>query len=265
VRKKYHTGGNVDLTEFPLEEKPFDTDGEMTENAELGPDPDTSESPDEDEPKQDGRPEGKPRGDFGSEQELFEAYKLADRRAVEQASEAANYKRMLDQLGQNTRRLLRQTDEDAFVKEMRDSYAKDPVAAITKMIGRAQQETLGHIDARMSRSAQDQQEFGRLMDEFLDYPANSGLKTYRNELEFLIRERRLFPDEAADLIRRVHSKGNSSAKRRSDAADDIRTRSAVESGGDTSPPTDRDQQLYKIMKKAKTLDEMFAGLRKMKY
>ena len=133
------------------------------------------------------------------------------------------------------------------------------------MIGRAQQETLGAIDARVNRSAQDRQEFGRLMDEFLDYPSNSGLKTYRNELEFLIRERRLFPDEAADLIRSVHAKRSTSAKRRSDAADDIRTRSAVESGGDTSPPLDRDQQLYRVMKKAKTLDEMFAGLRKMKY
>lgn len=255
----------MDLTEFPSEERPFDADGEMTENPELETESEISASQDEDEPKQDDQPEGKTRGDFGSEQELFEAYKLADRRAVEQAAEAANYKRMLDQLGHDARRLLQQADEDAFVKEMRDSYAKDPVAAIAKMIGRAQQETLGRIDARMSRSAQDRQEFGRLMDEFLDYPPNSGLKSYRNELEFLIRERRLFPDEAADLIRNIHAKRSTSAKRRSDAADDIRTRSAVESGGGASQPSDRDQQLYKIMKKAKTLHEMFAGLRKMKY
>ena len=103
------------------------------------------------------------------------------------------------------------------------------------------------------------------MDEFLDHPSNSGLRSYRNELEFLIRERRLFPDEAADLVRSIHAKRNTSARRRSDAADDIRTRSAVESGGDISQPADRDQQFYKVMKKAKTLDEMFAGLRKMKY
>ena len=117
----------------------------------------------------------------------------------------------------------------------------------------------------LSRTPDYQQEFGRLMDEFLDHPSNSGLRTYREQPEFLIRERRLFPDEAADLIRNIHTKRNTSARRRSDAADDIRTRSAVESGGDTGQPTDRDQQLYKMMKKAKTLDEMFAGLRKMKY
>jgi len=255
----------VDLTEFASEEKPFDNDGEMTENAGLETESGTSASPDEDEPKQDAQPEGKTRGDFGSAQELLEAYKLADQRAVEKAAEAADYKRMLDQLGQNTKRLLQQTDEEAFIKEMRQSYEKDPFAAITKMIGKSQQETLSAIDARIGGSMTFQQEFGRLMDEFLDHPSNSGLRGYRNELEFLISEKHLFPDEAAGLIRSIHSKGNSSAKRRSDAADDIRTRSAVESGGDTSQPTDRDQQLYKIMKKAKTLDEMFAGLRKMKF
>ncbi len=253
------------MTEFASEEKPLDTDGEMTENPELETESDTSASADEDEPKQDTQPEDKTPEDFGSKQELFEAYKLAEKRAVEKTVEAADYKRMLDKLGHDTRRLLQQADEGAFINEMRQSFAKDPVAAIAKMIGRAQQETLGAIDARMSRSAQDQQEFARLMDEFLDHPSNSGLKGYRNELEFLIRERRLFPDEAADLIRNIHAKRNTSAKRRSDAADDIRTRSTVESGGDTSQPLDRDERLYRVMKKAKTLDEMFAGLRKMKY
>ena len=255
----------MDLTEFPSEEMPFDNHGAITEDAGSATQSDTSVSPDEDEPKLDARPEGKPREDFGSEQELLEKYKLADQRALEKAAEAANYKRMLDKLGHDTRRLLQQADDEAFIKEFRDSYAKDPVAAITKMIGRVQQETLSAVEARMGGSINFQQEFGRLMDEFLDHPSNSGLRTYRNELEFLIRERRLFPDEAADLIRSIHTKRNTSAKRRSDAADDIRTRSAVESGGDTGQPTDRDQQLYKMMKKAKTLDEMFAGLRKMKY
>jgi hypothetical protein len=255
----------VDLTEFSSEERPFDNDREITGDAGSATESDTSGPPDEDEPKQDAQPEAKTRGDFGSEQELFEAYKLANQRAAEKTAEAVNYRRMLDQLGHDTRRLLQHADEEAFVKEFRDSYAKDPVAAIAKMIGKAQQDTLSAIDARMSRTSDYQQEFGRLMDEFLDHPSNSGLRTYRNELEFLIRERRLFPDEAADPIRSVHTKRNTSARRRSDAADDIRTRSAVESGGDTGQPIDRDQQLYKIMKKAKTLDEMFAGLRKMKY
>ena len=257
----------MDFTEFLSEDKPSDNDSltdELETNVEAEPESDTSSSPDEDGPEQDAQ-QGKTQGDFGSEQELFEAYKLTNQRAAEKAGEAANYKRMLDQLGHDTRRLLRQADEDAFIKDMRQSFEKDPVAAISNMIGKAQQETLSAIDARMSRSVNEQQEFGRLMDQFLDHPSNSGLRSYRNELEFLIRERRLFPDEAADLIRSVHTKRNTSARRRSDAADDIRTRSSVESGGDNSQTMDRDQQLYKIMKKAKTLDEMFAGLRKMKY
>ena len=147
----------MDLTEFPSEEKPLDNDNltdEIKTNAGVEPESDTSASPDEDEeqPKEDAQSERKTRGDFGSEQELFEAYKLAEKRAVEKAAEAADYKRMLDQLGHDTRRLLQQADEEAFIKEMRDSYAKDPVAAIAKMVGKAQQETLGAIDTRIGRS-----------------------------------------------------------------------------------------------------------------
>ena len=44
----------------------------------------------------------------------------------------------------------------------------------------------------------------------------------------------------------------------------MRNRAAVESGGEINEPVDKDKEFYRLMKKAKTLDEMFAALRKTK-
>ncbi len=44
----------------------------------------------------------------------------------------------------------------------------------------------------------------------------------------------------------------------------MRNRAAVESEGEIGEPQDADRKLNQVIKKAKNLDEMFAGLRKLK-
>ena len=100
---------------------------------------------------------------------------------------------------------------------------------------------------------------------FSNDPANSRLRPYEQELEFLIRGKGFYPDEAADLLRSIENKRELTTKRRSAAAKEVRNRAAVESGGEINEPVDSDKEFYRLMKKAKTLDEMFAALRKTKF
>lgn len=197
-----------------------------------------------------------------SEDDLNEMDKLAKAR---RAAENNEYRRTLERLGRDTQMLLQQAEEEEFVREMRDVYRKDPVEATNRMIRRVQEGTWSALEARIGEAMQQEQEFGRLMDEFFDNPQNSGLRTYRNELEFLIREKGLFPHEAADLIRTIRGKQDQSTKQRSAAASDIRKRSTVETAGEAGEPLDRDREFARAMKKAKTLEQMFAELRKIKY
>ncbi len=205
--------------------------------------------------------------DLGAEtaDPLQAAYRLAEERMLEKTAETDQYRRMLDRLGQDTRLLLQQAEEETFVREMRDAYQKDPVEATNRMIRRAQEEAWNALETRMGEAIQQQQQFGRLMDTFFDDPQNAGLKAYRGEIEFLIREKGLFPHEAAGLVKNIRGKQDQSVRQRSAAARDVRKRSTVETSGEADQTLDRDREFSRAMKRAKNLDQMFAELRKIKY
>ena len=151
------------------------------------------------------------------------------------------------------------------MREIRESFQKDPVAATAMMIRKFQEGSQQDVEARIAEAVRDQGDFRRLFDEFLNDPANSRLRPYDKELEFLIRSKGFYPDEAADLLRSIENKRDLASRRRSAAAREVRTRAAVESGGEITEPVDSDKEFYRQMKKAKTLDEMFAALRKTKF
>jgi hypothetical protein len=101
------------------------------------------------------------------------------------------------------------------------------------------------------------------MDDFFEDPVNGRIKPYRTEIEFLMLERGMAPGEAIDLVRKLERKSEAAARDKSDASRRIRRLAALES---PEGPSDRgrgDRDFDRTIKKAKTLDEMFAGLRKL--
>lgn len=257
----------MDLEEFAHDGFPFSTAVDAAENDEVGDDQDQlDESGSSDDPSD---AETRETSDliadkFSSPEELMRAYKTAETRMLEKAKEAEEYRRILDQMGQEAGVLVRRAEEEAFIREMRESFQQDPVATTAMMVKKYQEDSRRAIEAKIEEAIRDQGNFKSLLDEFLNDPANSGLRPYERELEFLIRGKGFYPHEAADLVRTLETKRDLAAKRRSAAAKEVRNRAQVESGGEISQPVDDDREFLRLMKKAKTLDEMFATLRKTK-
>jgi uncharacterized coiled-coil DUF342 family protein len=160
--------------------------------------------------------------------------------------------------------MFQKAEQEAFLREVRDAYAKDPLAATAMLVQKVKQEALEEVESRIHKVLDDQRNFARLMNEFISTPMNAHLKPYRQELEFLILEKGLAPDEAAELLRSIEGKRSETSRRRSAAAGEIRNRAAVESGSAAGEPANKEKEFDRVLKKARTLDEMFAGLRKLK-
>jgi hypothetical protein len=254
---------------FSQDEKPFETPTDPDEYDEAlddGQELDESLSLEDSDDDQTQEPDSANIVDnFSSPEELMQAYKTAESRMAEMTREAEEYRRMLDEMGRDAGLVIRHAQEEAFIQEIRESFQKDPVAATAMMIKKFQEGSREDVEAKIAEAVRDQGDFRRLFEEFLNDPANSRLRPYEQELEFLIRGKGFFPDEAAELLRRVENKRELTTKRRSAAAKEVRNRAAVESGGEINEPVDKDKEFYRLMKKAKTLDEVFAALRKTKF
>jgi len=196
--------------------------------------------------------------------ELLEAYAETWRLMQEKEREMDELRRHLAQMGEETRFLMKRAEEEAFQRDMGEAYKQDPVAATALMVERSKQEALQEMSWRLHQAVKEQRGFDRFMRDFLADPAHARLKPYEQQLEFLILDKGLSPEEAADLIQRLEKNNEETNKRRFQAAKEIRNRSEVESGGEVSTPVDRDAEFDRAIKKARTLDEMFAGLNKLK-
>jgi len=201
---------------------------------------------------------------LASREELFAAYQKAERQLADKVREVEDYRQLLTQMGSDAQHLRMQMEEESFLKEIRDMYQRDPVAATQMMMLKSRQDLREEMEGRIADSLDEHREFNRLMDEFLSRPENSGLKPFRQELEYLIKDKGLHVKEASELLRRIDEKRDRTSRMRSGAAREIRNRSAVETGGEMGEPVDKDKEFYRVMNKAKNLDEMFAGLRKLK-
>jgi hypothetical protein len=199
-----------------------------------------------------------------SKEDLIQAYREVQQLLAEMTEELDRSRRSLEQVGNTSRMHAMQAEDEAFSRRMRDYYAKDPFSATEIMIRKGQEELLAVMRTQMEEVVRDQENFKQGLGNFLNDPANARLRPFADELELLIRKKGMHPREAADLILKMQNKHNASAKRRSAAAADIRNRSVVESDGEIGEPTDDDKELDKIIKQSRTLDEMFAGLRKLR-
>ena len=102
------------------------------------------------------------------------------------------------------------------------------------------------------------------MRKVFEDPQNAILKPCNEEAEYLVSQHGFEPKEAVTFLRNLAHKLAADFRNRASAANRVRTRSAVESGGEPSKTADPDREFYRIIKKAKTLDDMFEGLRKAK-
>lgn len=232
----------TDLTDAAMEGADEASPGDVQLDAEAGPQG-------EDAP---------PQADMAAAQQALES------RIADLERQAATYRQMLEQMGLHTQLLTRKTDDDAFLKSMRERFEKDPVDAINTMIRKSESEIWQAVEKRIDRAFRDHRHFKLLLQEFLDDPKNSGLKPHTRLIEHLIRDKGVRPDAIGELIRQVESTNGARSRMRAAAAQEIRNRAAVETGGEMGEPVDRDKDLDRVIKQAKTLDELFAGLRSIK-
>jgi hypothetical protein len=196
--------------------------------------------------------------------ELLDAYAQAKQMIEEKTREADDLRNRLQAMGAETQSLLSKMEQAAFMRELHEAYQKDPVGATAMLVQHSRASMADEMEVRLSQAFRDQRNFHRFMTLFLDDPSNARLKPYRHELETMILDNGMSPSDAAELILTIETQREKSAGKRSAAAREVRNRSAVETGGGASESVDRNRELERVLKKAKTLDEMFAGLRKLK-
>jgi hypothetical protein len=203
-------------------------------------------------------------GEFSSVEELLQAYNNAKALLQEKTMEAESYRRDLEGIGSHGRLLAQHANEEHFMRQIRDYYDRDPFAATEAMIQKAQEDLMALMEMRIAQTFHQERHFGRALDDFLSDPANARLRPYAQELEFLIREKGLNSDEAAALLHSLDDKHESVTRKRSAAAKEVRNLAAMDNEGEVGEPQDVDRKLNQVIKKSRNLDEMFAGLRKLK-
>lgn len=154
------------------------------------------------------------------------------------------------------------TVDDDFLKQAREHYHSDPFQGAAMLVGKARDDLARLMDEKIYEAFGAREQFNRLMDDFLNDPSNNSLKGFRDELEFLIRDRGVEPKEAAGFLKTVESKTRKSATRKSEALRDVRTRSMTESGGQPVQSRDPDRELTRALQQARNLDEMFAAIKR---
>jgi hypothetical protein len=131
-------------------------------------------------------------------------------------------------------------------------------------VGKARDDLAKLMDQKIYEAFGAREQFNRLMDDFLEDPSHNSLKSFRGELEFLVRDRGVEPKEAANFLKSIESKARKAAIHKTEALREVRTRATTESGGRPMEAPDQDRELTRAFRQARNLDEMFAALKKTK-
>jgi hypothetical protein len=198
----------------------------------------------------------------GDDEDMGDVIKELEALVKERDEQLDGYRKIFDDLKADAESRIRKTDEESFFKQVRESYQKDPVSAFRMMMERSRHELWEAFQDQLQLELRRDVQFRKTMGEVMAQPANGVLKPYADEMEFLAAEKGFDVNEAAELLRRLDQKARSVVRDKADAARRVRHRSTVESGGASSHPPDPDREFYRIIKKAKTLDDMFEGLRR---
>jgi len=236
-------------------------DDELSDDDALGLDADEEEQ----SPEQNGPPAARSREESLSREDLISEYRRLSDALVHKAAEVENLTRRLEQLGASAAgRMNNMAEEDALMREFQEIFQRDPARAVMLLVGKAKNDTLQQVEAGVMRLMKEQKNLSRAMEQFFGDPANSQLKPFREELEFLIEEGNFPPGLAAAFVQSIAKRHDESAAKRSAAARAVRNRAAVESDGEVGEPPESDRAFEKVLKKSRTLEDMFAGLSKLR-
>ncbi len=202
--------------------------------------------------------------DFQTEEDVHAAYAKTRRTLAAKEKEVGELRRRLDEMGEDTRAMMQSVEQQAFVRDMQEAFAKDPAGAIALMMDRVRLDALEETERRLQELLAEQRGFTRFVREFLNEPENAHLKPHEQDLEFLVLDKGIPPEDAVNLLQGIVKRREHGATLRDALSKDVRKASAVESVGQSADPVSKDRELDKVLKKSKTLDEMFSGLSKLK-
>jgi len=196
--------------------------------------------------------------------ELPQAYGQTMALVREKAAELDELRRRLAGMGSDAGVSSENPSDEAFVDDLYERYKSNPVEAIAFMIGQARSEMEEAFNVNLHRALENQNYVSRRLKECREDPELANLKPYWDDIEFLVTERGIQPWEVAEMVSRITGRNDESAQARSAAAKEIRNRAAVEHEGEVGEPLDRDTDFDRALRNAKTLDEMFARVRKLR-
>lgn len=174
-----------------------------------------------------------------------------------------SHRELLELLGAGAWSKQSQADEESFLKDIREVFAKDPAQATSAIMKKAREQMWQEFEKRISEEARQKAEFDRFMNGVASDPKKTGLNHFRDEIEYLVRTRGLEPGETIGLIEKIASKIKEIDQRKNRAMNRMRSESQFESSRNSDSNRDPDKEFTKLMSQAKTLDEMFANLRKL--
>lgn len=177
--------------------------------------------------------------------------------------EIENQRELLELLGADTWSKRRAADEQAFLDNVRETFARDPAQAASIMIGKAQEQMWHAFEKRLNDESRQKSEFERFMNGISSNPEKASMKEFRDEIEFLVRDRGMDPEESVGLIEKISSKLDRSNDRKKAAIRKMRAESQFEASQHASNSSDPDREFTRLMSQAKSLDDMFASLRKV--
>ncbi len=170
---------------------------------------------------------------------------------------------LLQLLGADTWSKKQQADELAFVQNMRETFEKDPAQATSTMIRKAQEQLWQAFENRLNEEVRQKSALDSIMSRFSSDPAKARISNFRDEIEFLIRARGMDPEESVGLVQKIAEKFDEIGDRKKTALKKMRAESQFESSQNPAPTNDPDREFNKLMSQSKSLDEMFANLRKL--
>lgn len=177
--------------------------------------------------------------------------------------EMENHRELLELLGADTWTKKRQADEQAFLQDMRETFEKDPAKATSTIIMKAQEQLWQAFENRLNEEARQKAAFDRLMNQLSTTPEKASISNFRDEMEFLIRNKGMEPSESIGLIEKIASKFSDINDRKRAVIKKMRSESQLESSQNSNSRNDPDREFTRLMSQARNLDEMFANLRKI--
>jgi hypothetical protein len=152
-------------------------------------------------------------------------------------------------------------ESEDFWEDLSRAYDQDPLLTTHMMILQAGDDLMDEIEGRLEKIFRSQLAAGEL-DDLLNQPENAGLRKHRRHLEYLTREKGLDPEDALDFLKTLIT--DQTPGKKAKAAKNVRNQSTMEVAyGKSSGAGMADNDFDKVLKKSRTLNEMFDGLRKI--